>query len=43
MPRNDWRYDSNLVEYTDILNEICTLSTNVKLILSVLVGTLALI
>ena len=30
MPCDDWRHDGNLVEYTNILNEICTLSTNVK-------------
>ena len=30
MPCDDWRPDGNIVEYTDILNEIYTLSVNIK-------------
>ena len=30
VPCDDWRSDGNVVEYNDILNEICTLSANVK-------------
>ena len=30
MPCDDWRPDCNLVEFNDILNEICTLSVNVE-------------